>query len=59
MAPPLFVYAIEVGMFQQARDTGEASCDDGRGLLYTPVGSVGGHQLTILHNVGYDYDDRY
>ncbi len=58
MPPPLLVYAIEVGMFQQPprtrKATRKACSHDRRGLLYTPLGSVGRHQLTILHDSYYD-----
>jgi len=64
MPPPLFVDAIEIGMFQQPRQTGRATrkvCSGNRRVLfYTPLRSVGRHQLTILHDSYYDsYDDRY
>jgi len=46
----LFIDALEVGVLEQPRGAWKVRSRWGRGLLHTPVGSVGAHQLTILHN---------
>src|SRR5467141_113184 len=47
---PLLVNTLEVGMLQQPRRARKVCSRRRCGLLYTPVGSVGAHQFTILHN---------